>query len=89
MSKRMWTAGAALALVAVLAAPGAAQVDPGLESYKPVGGVSGKIASIGSDTLHNLMTLWTEEFKKAYPNVSTEVESKGSSAQLGPMSRAM
>lgn len=100
MSKRMRTAGAALALAAVLAVPGSAQqVDPGLESYKAVGGVSGKIASIGSDTLNNLMTYWSEEFKKNYPNVSTEIEGKGSTtapvaliagtAQLGPMSRAM
>lgn len=96
MGKRMWTA---LAVVALAAPAGAQQVDSGLESYKAVSGVSGKIASIGSDTLHNLMTLWSEEFKKAYPAVSTEVESKGSStappalisgtAQLGPMSRAM
>jgi phosphate transport system substrate-binding protein len=45
------------------------------------------------------MTLWAEEFKKAYPNVSIEIEGKGSStappaliqgtAQLGPMSRPM
>ena len=86
-----------LALAALLA--GAPQVDPGLESYKVVGGVSGKIASIGSDTLNNLMTYWSEEFKKNYPNVSTEIEGKGSTtapvaliagtAQLGPMSRAM
>ncbi len=100
MNKRMWTAGAALALAALLAVPGSAQqVDAGLESYKVVGGVSGKIASIGSDTLNNLMTYWSEDFKKFYPNVSTEIEGKGSStappalisgtAQLGPMSRAM
>jgi phosphate transport system substrate-binding protein len=96
MSKWTWTAGLALAL----ALPGVAQqVDPALESYKNAAGVSGKIASIGSDTLNNLMTYWGEDFKKAYPNVGIEVEGKGSStappalisgtAQLGPMSRAM
>lgn len=96
MSKTLSVAGLALAL----ALPGVAQqVDPALESYKNVAGVSGKIASIGSDTLNNLMTYWGEDFKKAYPNVGIEIEGKGSStappalisgtAQLGPMSRAM
>jgi phosphate transport system substrate-binding protein len=78
---------------------GAVQVDPSLPVYTPTSGVSGSIKSVGSDTLNNLMTLWAEEFKKAYPNVSIEIEGKGSStappaliegtAQLGPMSREM
>jgi phosphate transport system substrate-binding protein len=96
MAKKLWSALAALALVGTASAQ---QVDPSLESYKDVGGVSGKIASIGSDTLNNLMTYWSEEFRKNYPNVSIEIEGKGSTtappalisgtAQLGPMSRAM
>lgn len=96
MAKKLWSALAALALVGTASAQ---QVDPSLESYKVVGGVSGKIASIGSDTLNNLMTYWSEEFRKNYPNVSIEIEGKGSTtappalisgtAQLGPMSRAM
>jgi phosphate transport system substrate-binding protein len=74
-------------------------VDPNLPDYKPVSGISGKLSSIGSDTLNNLMTYWAEEFKKIYPNVNVEIEGKGSStappalisgtAQLGPMSRKM
>jgi phosphate transport system substrate-binding protein len=74
-------------------------VDPAIQSYKPVSGVSGNVNSIGSDTLNNLMTLWAEGFKKAYPNVNIQIEGKGSStappaliegtAQLGPMSRPM
>ena len=46
-----------------------------------------------------LVTLWTEDFKKFYPNVQTEVEGKGSSsappaliagtATFGNMSREM
>lgn len=88
---------AAVALVGGLAA--AQQVDPALSSYKQVGGVSGNINSIGSDTLNNLMTFWAESFKKHYPNVNIQIEGKGSStappalisgtAQLGPMSRPM
>jgi len=77
----------------------AINVDPALPEYTPVSGISGKISSIGSDTLNNLMTFWAEEFKNIYPNVTIEIEGKGSStappaliagtAQLGPMSRKM
>src|SRR5437879_5621283 len=59
--------------------------------------VSGKIKSIGSDTMNNLMTFWAEGFRKLYPNVQPEIEGKGSTtappaliagtAQFGPMSR--
>jgi phosphate transport system substrate-binding protein len=74
-------------------------VDPKLQPYKTVGGISGSLSSVGSDTLNNLMTFWSEEFSKFYPNVKIQVEGKGSStappaliagtAQLGPMSRTM
>lgn len=91
---------AALA-AALIVAPVVAQVqvDPQLARYSPSSGVSGTIKSEGSDTLNNLMALWAEEFKKAYPNVNIEIQGKGSStappaliqgtSQLGPMSRAM
>lgn len=90
------------AMLATLASPIHAEkisVDPEIASYQPVSGVSGNVNSIGSDTLNNLMTLWAEGFKKAYPNVNIQIEGKGSStappaliegtAQLGPMSRPM
>jgi phosphate transport system substrate-binding protein len=74
-------------------------VDPKLATYERVGGVSGNLNSIGSDTLNNLMTLWAEGFRAIYPNVNIQIEGKGSStappaliegtAQLGPMSRSM
>jgi phosphate transport system substrate-binding protein len=74
-------------------------VDPKLPEYKPVGGVSGNMKSIGSDTMNNLMALWAEGFHKLYPNVQIEVEGKGSTtappaliagtASFGPMSRPM
>ena len=64
-----------------------------------VSGVDGSIKSIGSDTLLNVMTLWSEGFKKEYPNVNIEIEGKGSgtappaliagTSQFGPMSRPM
>jgi len=75
------------------------RVDPRLPSYQPIGGVSGTIKSVGSDTMNNLMTLWSEQFNKFYPNVLPEIEGKGSStappaliagqATFGPMSRRM
>jgi len=55
------------------------QVDPALPDYKPAAGVSGSIKSVGSDTMNNLMTLWSEGFLKFYPSVRVEIEGKGSS----------
>jgi phosphate transport system substrate-binding protein len=86
-------AGASLSAQAV-------KLDPKLPAYgKAVQGVSGSIKSIGSDTMNNEMALWGEGFKTLYPNVSIEIEGKGSStappalisgsSQFGPMSRAM
>jgi phosphate transport system substrate-binding protein len=94
---------AAVALAALItSSPALAQavkVDAKIPEYKTVQGISGSIKSVGSDTMNNLMTLWGEGFKTKYPNVTTEVEGKGSStapaalisgsADLGPMSRAM
>jgi phosphate transport system substrate-binding protein len=88
-----------LTFLAASARAGKVQVDPEIQPYAPVSGVSGNLNSIGSDTLNNLMTLWAEGFKKTYPNVNIQIEGKGSStappaliegtAQLGPMSRPM
>jgi phosphate transport system substrate-binding protein len=87
------------AALALSAGARAQQVDPELSSYTPVSGVSGNLKSIGSDTLNNLMTLWSEGFRAQYPNVQIEIEGKGSStappalvagtAHFGPMSRPM
>jgi phosphate transport system substrate-binding protein len=101
--KKFSVLGAALAMAVATASLGMSQevakLDPGLQAYQPVSGVSGNLSSVGSDTLNNLMTLWAEEFNKFYPNVKVQVEGKGSStappalisgtAQLGPMSRPM
>jgi phosphate transport system substrate-binding protein len=95
---------AAFATVGMLVITGSAlaqqvQVDSALPVYTAGSGVEGTIKSVGSDTLNNLMTLWTEEFKGLYPAAKVEVEGKGSStappaltegqAQFGPMSREM
>ena len=73
------------------------KVDKNLSAYKTVDGVSGAIKSVGSDTMNNLMALWSEGFKAKYPNVTNEIEGKGSgtappaliagTANFGPMSR--
>jgi phosphate transport system substrate-binding protein len=88
-------------MIAAASLAGAAEshLDPGLPEYKAVSGVSGSLSSVGSDTLNNLMTFWSEGFRKAYPNVTISIEGKGSStappalmegtSQFGPMSRAM
>jgi len=92
--------GVAVVAAGLMATPTFAQgVDPKLPTYRAVSGVSGNLKSIGSDTLNNLMTLWTEGFRAAYPNVQIEIEGKGSStappaliagtSNFGPMSRPM
>jgi phosphate transport system substrate-binding protein len=89
----------AAALMAATTLQAQVQVDPALPTYKPVEGVSGSLKSIGSDTMNNMMTLWAEGFLAMYPNVTIEIEGKGSTtapaaliagtAQFGPMSREM
>src|SRR5207249_1464313 len=85
--------------IASRAAADPVAVDAKLAPYKVVSGVSGSLSSVGSDTLNNLMTFWSEKFNKFFPNVKMQVEGKGSStappamiagtSQLSPMSRTM
>src|SRR5215510_2107155 len=102
MRKRALIIGLVIALglaAGYALASGPPKLDPALTPYKVVGGVSGNISSIGSDSLNNVMTLWAETFSKFYPNAKIQIEGKGSStappaliagtAQLGPMSREM
>lgn len=68
-------------------------------AYERKAGVAGKISSVGSDTLANLMTFWSQEFKALYPQVGFQIQASGSStappaliegtATIGPMSRAL
>jgi phosphate transport system substrate-binding protein len=77
----------------------AVDIDRHLLDYHKVSGVSGNLSSVGSDTLANLMTLWTEAFKRLYPNINIQVQAAGSStappaliegtSNFGPMSRKM
>lgn len=86
-------------VLAASVAMGQVAVDSDLPSYSKTKGVSGSIKSIGSDTMNNLMALWSEDFRGMYPSVQVEIEGKGSStappalisgtSNFGPMSRAM
>ncbi|MFA7330062.1 MAG: phosphate ABC transporter substrate-binding protein [Candidatus Delongbacteria bacterium] len=102
MISRTWTRLVLLACVAGLAGSLQAapvQVDKAIPVYKKVEGIKGNANSIGSDTMNNLMALWLEAFRKHYPQVTIQIEGKGSStappaliegtAQFGPMSRPM
>ncbi|HTU24617.1 MAG TPA: phosphate ABC transporter substrate-binding protein [Pirellulales bacterium] len=74
-------------------------VDPALPSYQPAKGITGRLKSVGSDTMNNLLALWSEGFRKLYPSVRIEIEGKGSgtappaliqgTTDFGPMSRDM
>ena len=92
----------ALLITAMLSFPAMAfdvEVDPDSPAYTRVEGVGGRITSEGSDTLLNMMTFWSEGFRRHYPNVQIAIQGKGSStaptaltagiAQIGPMSREM
>ncbi|WJG11328.1 phosphate ABC transporter substrate-binding protein [Aliiglaciecola sp. LCG003] len=67
--------------------------------YQKQPGVAGSITSVGSDTLANLMTSWSVEFRRLYPQVKFQIQASGSStappaltegtANIGPMSREM
>lgn len=90
---------ALLTLAGGSGATGVADVDDDLPDYQPVSGVSGNLSSMGSDTMINLMTRWSEAFRRLYPNVNIQIQGAGSStaptaltqgtANLGPMSRRM
>lgn len=96
-----WVAGMAFAAISLLSGSASAvqTVDAGVPDYQKASGISGNLSSVGSDTLANLMTLWAEEYKRAYPNVNIQIQAAGSStappaltegtSNLGPMSRKM
>ena len=70
-----------------------------LPRYVSQQNLSGTLNSIGSDTLNNLMTYWSEGFAELHPKIRINIEGKGSStaipalldgsAQVAPMSREL
>lgn len=97
LRKTIFAVVAGMSLTGLVQADGG--IDAGIPEYSPASGISGNITSIGSDTLNNLMTLWSEDFKRSYPSVNIQVQGMGSStappaltegtSNLGPMSRVM
>ena len=69
-----------------------------LPPYQRLQGMVGVLSSAGSDTLANLMTLWSEAFRRLYPSITIQVQAAGSSSappaltegtvNFGAMSRA-
>jgi phosphate transport system substrate-binding protein len=56
-------------------------LDPALPAYKRAAGeVAGSLKCVGSDTMNNLVALWSEGFKKFYPGVREAIEGKGSAS---------
>ena len=96
-SRKIAAAAVALAMAAPMA--WAVEMEKAIPPYKKIGGVSGGVKAVGSDTLNNLMSLWAEGFRSVYPAVKVEIEGKGSAtappaliqgaASFGPMSREM
>ena len=97
--KNMAVVSLFIATLSINCFAGKAAVDADLPVYKKTTGVSGNLSSVGSDTLANLMALWTEEFKRQYPSVNIQIQAAGSStappalvegtSNFGPMSRKM
>lgn len=75
------------------------KIDGRLADYRRVDKLEGKIRSVGSSTLSNLLNRWSESFKQLYPNVDVDITGGGSTmainallenrADLAPMSRPM
>ncbi len=74
-------------------------VDSAIPHYTKVDHLSGHLVSVGSDTLADVMVLCSRGFKTIYPDVTIQLEQKGSAtappalidgkSQLAPMSRSM
>jgi phosphate transport system substrate-binding protein len=88
---------AVIAAGVVSAADELPRLDPRLPVYTATEGLAGTVTAVGSDTMLVLQTLVAEEFHRLHPQVSIEIEGKGSStappallestAQIANMSR--
>jgi phosphate transport system substrate-binding protein len=75
------------------------RIDGRLADYRRVDKLEGKIRSIGSSTLSNLLNRWAEAFKLLYPTIEVDITGGGSGmaiaallenrTELAPMSRPM
>lgn len=86
-------------LVLLCVLPVFSQTHSTADHYVKQPGVAGSITSVGSDTLATLMSNWSGEFKRLYPQVKFQIQASGSStappaltkgtASIGPMSREL
>lgn len=91
MNKRWWWA---VSLLASLWHP-----DSIAYEYQKQPGVAGTVSIVGSDTMANLVALWSQHFKQIYPHVNVQMQAVGSAtaptaltegvANLGSMSRKL
>jgi phosphate transport system substrate-binding protein len=79
MKKMLLTVVLWLLATVPLAALEPVRSDGGLPRYRPVEGLSGVLSAAGSDTMLVLQTMMAEEFREIYPQVTIEIEGKGSS----------
>src|SRR5262245_21815659 len=94
----LWILGAWL-LLSAAPQSGAPELDSGYQPYRPSTSISGRLSSVGSDTLNTLMTAWTARFKRYHPDIAINIDAKGSNTappallsratRFGPMSRTM
>lgn len=55
------------------------QVDPDLPDYAPTFKLTGRIATLGVDGMNNILTLVADRFLRHHPEVTFEIEGKGTS----------
>lgn len=87
-----------LLLILLLGAAPAALAED-LPAYSPSNLGATSLSSVGSDSMANLVDLWTKEFQKFHPQLEVQVVSRGSAsapaaliegtADVGPMVRPM
>lgn len=58
-------------------------VDPALQPYERVQGLSGKITLIGSNTMSQVGATWGDGFRRLHPDVEVEIQVKGSANAVG------
>ena len=79
MKRSLLAVGLGLVALGSLAAQGQDGFDRELPRYRPVEGLRGILSAAGSDTMLVLQTMMAEEFREIYPQVTIEIEGKGSS----------
>lgn len=95
LNRRLYARLFSLWLCVVVASPNSLQAD----EYTKFPGVAGNIAIAGSDTMSDLVSLWSQQFRQIYPHLDIQMQAVGSatapialtegSVSIGTMSRAL